>query len=128
MYYVCLHDPRFPKKRTTLYIPAKAKYECANSALRHKRKKKEVYFSYMGKILKQVSWGSLCGDRMAETGYHVRGPGRVILTAVFLIQECFFTHRVPEKLCANSSYKLDQLGAASFSHLACFPLAAMLNT
>ncbi|XP_034496401.1 histone H2B-like [Ailuropoda melanoleuca] len=54
MYYVCLHDPRFPKKRTTLYIPAKAKYECANSALRHKRKKKEVYFSYMGKILKQT--------------------------------------------------------------------------
>lgn len=56
MYCICLHDPRFPKKRTTLYIPAKAKYECANSALRQKRKKKEVYFSYMGKILKQVSW------------------------------------------------------------------------
>ncbi|XP_054366924.1 histone H2A.N [Mirounga angustirostris] len=55
MYYICLHGPRFPKKRTTLYIPAKEKYEQANSALRQKRrKKKEAYFSYMGKIVKQT--------------------------------------------------------------------------
>lgn len=45
-----------------LYIPTKEKYEWANSALRQKTKKKEAYISYMGKILKQVSWGSLCGN------------------------------------------------------------------
>ncbi|CAD7667532.1 unnamed protein product [Nyctereutes procyonoides] len=54
MYYICLHGLRFPEKRTILHIPAREKYEWANSALRKKRKKKEVYFSYMGKILKQI--------------------------------------------------------------------------
>ncbi|XP_073735522.1 histone H2A.N [Callorhinus ursinus] len=54
MYYICLRGLRFPKRRTTLYIPAKEKYEQANSALRQKRRKKEAYFSYMGKIVKQT--------------------------------------------------------------------------
>ncbi|XP_047564251.1 histone H2B [Lutra lutra] len=54
MYYPCLHGLRFPKKRTMLYIPTKEKYKWANSALRQKTKKKEAYFSYMGKILKQT--------------------------------------------------------------------------
>lgn len=67
---------------------------------------------------------------MAKTDYHVRGLGVVVvvLLQLFLIQECFFTHRVPEKLCASSFYKLDLLMVAVFSHLAWILLAATLNT
>ncbi|XP_049715906.1 histone H2A.N [Loxodonta africana] len=58
MYYVCLGGLKFPKK-SEVHIPAKKKYEWANSAFekkrrRRRRKKKEAHFCYMGKILKQT--------------------------------------------------------------------------
>ncbi|XP_060060880.1 histone H2A.N [Erinaceus europaeus] len=36
------------------YTPVKKKYECANSAFKKEEEKKEAYFIYMGKILRQV--------------------------------------------------------------------------
>lgn len=54
MYFICLRGLRFPKKMKT-YIPARKKYGWASSAFGMKRrKKKEAYFGYMGKILKQT--------------------------------------------------------------------------
>ncbi|NP_001388269.1 histone H2B.N [Homo sapiens] len=59
MYFICLNDLRFPKNKTELYFPVKKKHEWANSATGKKRRwrkkrRKEAYFSYMGKILKQI--------------------------------------------------------------------------
>ncbi|XP_069339181.1 histone H2A.N [Eulemur rufifrons] len=60
MYFFCFGGLRFPNKKTEIYFSAKKKYEWANSApgkkrsRRKKGKKKEAYFSYMGKVLKQT--------------------------------------------------------------------------
>ncbi|XP_064223764.1 histone H2A.N [Aotus nancymaae] len=59
MDFICLNDLTFPKNKTELYFPVKKKYEWANSATGKKRRwrnkrRKEAYFSYMGKILKQT--------------------------------------------------------------------------
>ncbi|XP_067570444.1 histone H2A.N [Pseudorca crassidens] len=55
MHFICLHGLRFPKKKPTIYIPAKEKDGWASSTSgKKRRKKKEAYFSYMGKILKQT--------------------------------------------------------------------------
>ena len=47
--------PTVPKRKLTIYIPAKEKDEWVRSATGKKRRKKEeAYFNYMGKLLKQV--------------------------------------------------------------------------
>ena len=59
MHFICLHGLQFPKRKLTIYIPAKKEDEWVRSATgKKKRKKKEAYFNYMGKLLKQVSWDS----------------------------------------------------------------------
>ena len=62
MYFICLHGLQFPKRKLTIYIPAKKEDEWVRSATGKKRKKKEAYFNYMGKLLKQVSWDSVFGS------------------------------------------------------------------
>ena len=62
MYFICLHGLQFPKRKLTIYIPAKKEDERVRSATGKKRKKKEAYFNYMGKLLKQVSWDSVFGS------------------------------------------------------------------
>ncbi|XP_037350356.1 histone H2A.N [Talpa occidentalis] len=55
MYFICLHGLRTPKKKTKIHIPVKKKHKCVSSAFGKKRwKKKEAYFVYMGRLLKQV--------------------------------------------------------------------------
>ncbi|ELW61791.1 histone H2B [Tupaia chinensis] len=61
MYFICLNGLRFPRKKAEIYTKTKKKNDCANLAIgkkrkrrKDRRKKKEVYFSYMGKILKQT--------------------------------------------------------------------------
>ncbi|XP_049566101.1 LOW QUALITY PROTEIN: histone H2B-like [Orcinus orca] len=55
MHFICLHGLRFPKKKPTIYTPAKEKDKRASSASgKKKRKKKEAYFSCTGKILKRT--------------------------------------------------------------------------
>ncbi|XP_024897600.1 histone H2B-like [Pteropus alecto] len=54
MYFICLSGLRLSKKIKT-YIPAKKKYDWISSVLgKKRRKKKEAYLGYMGKILKQA--------------------------------------------------------------------------
>ncbi|KAM7231591.1 hypothetical protein CapIbe_016352 [Capra ibex] len=55
MHFICLHGLQFPKRKLTISIPAKEKDEWVHSATgKKRRKKKEAYFNYMGKLLKQV--------------------------------------------------------------------------
>ncbi|XP_075850058.1 histone H2B.N [Microcebus murinus] len=60
MYFFCFGGLSFPNNKTEIYFPPKKKREWANSAPGNKRsrrkksKKKEAYFSYMGKVLKQT--------------------------------------------------------------------------
>ena len=76
MHFICLHGLQFPKRKLTIYIPAKEKDEWVHSATgKKRRKKKETYFNYMGKLLKQVSWDSVFGSLDGQDGYHASGPG-----------------------------------------------------
>ncbi|KAM6164009.1 histone H2A.N [Rhynchocyon petersi] len=58
MYYICLNDLAFPKKKRELPFSAQTKCEWVDAALgkkrRKRKKKKESHFCYMGQILKQI--------------------------------------------------------------------------
>ncbi|XP_061285855.1 histone H2A.N-like [Bos javanicus] len=55
MHFICLHGLQFPKRKLTIYIPAKEKDEWVCSATgKKRRKKKAAYFNYVEKLLKQV--------------------------------------------------------------------------
>ena len=127
MHFICLHGLQFPKRKLTVHIPAKEKAEWVRSATgKKRRKKKEAYFNYMGKLLKQVSWDSVFGSLERPRWMSCSWPW-VYPWLHLLIQEAFLTHWVPERSDANSCYKLD-LQVAIFFCLPFFLLAAALNT